>query len=142
MKRLLMIAVLAVAGYAAEAQHRFHNDSPCDIEYREVCIDVTGAPSTCSITGVGSWIPVPPTTHVMMPNPNMCTPPDEIAIEVRYAPSTGCSGSVILKFDPGPYSTTPCNSYPSHDILPPCSCNSGNGLHLHVNSENLHVDPM
>jgi hypothetical protein len=141
MKRLFLIALLAGGAYAANAQHRFHNDSPCDLEYREVCIDVTGAPATCSITGFGGWVSVPANTHVLMPIPPGCTPPDELAIEVQYAASTGCSGSVIIKFDPGPYSTTPCNNYPSNDQLPGCSCNSGNVLNVHANTENIHVDP-
>ena len=144
MKRLLMIAALAVAGYSANAQiHRFHNDSQCPVEYREVCIDVTGAPSTCSITGTGAWVSVPAMTHVLMPMPPGCTPPDELGIEIRYAGSTGCSGSVIVKFDPGPFSTTPCNAYPQNDILPGCPCNpSGNGLHIHANTENIHIHDM
>lgn len=143
MKRLLMIAVLALGGYAAEAQHRFHNDSQCPVEYREVCIDVTGAPTSCSITGAGPWVSVPANTHVLMPMPPGCTPPDELAIEVRYGSSTGCSGSVIVKFDPGPFSTTHCVNYPPHDTLPGCACNpSGNGLDIHANVENIHIHDM
>jgi hypothetical protein len=135
MKQLLMIAILVIAGFSANAQ-RFHNDSQCDLEFREVCIDVTGAPGGCTITGTGGWISAPAMTHVTL-TPTGCTPPDELAYEVRYAASTGCTASVIIKGTP-----TICTTYPQFAQLPGCSPCNPNGLNVHANPHNVHVDPM
>jgi len=136
MKRLFMIAALAVAAFTAKA-HNFHNDSPCDVEFRVVCID----PLTCTVTSVASgWTVV--TAGGMAPLPAAaCMPPDEMGYEVQYAGSSGCSGSgsVIVKHDLGMYSTNNCgmNNLP----LPGCSC-SPTGLNVHINPDNVHVHPL
>lgn len=134
MKRLFMIAALAVAAFTAKA-HNFHNDSPCDVEFRVVCID----PVTCTVTSISSgWMTVPAFSFVAIP-PG-CIAPDEVGYEVQYAASTGCAGpSVVVKHEPGTYSTTNCGI--SNMTLPPCSCNAGNGVNVHVNPDNVHINP-
>lgn len=137
MKQLLMIAVLATAAFSAKA-HNFHNDSPCDVEFRVVCID----PTSCTVSSVSSgWISVPAFSAV--PIPAGCIAPDEVGYEVQYdATSTGCvAPSVIVKHDIGPYSTTNCGI--NNVALPSCSCNSsGNGVNVHVNPDNVHIQPL
>jgi hypothetical protein len=135
MKRLIMIAAVAVAALSAKA-HNFHNDSPCDVEFRVVCID----PITCTVTSVSSgWMQVPAFSFVSIP-PG-CIAPDEIGYEVQYdAASTGCtSPSVIVKHDPGTYSTTNCGI--NNVTLPSCACNT-NGVNVHVNPDNVHIQPL
>lgn len=136
MKRVFMIAALAIAGFAAKA-HNFHNDSPCDMEFRVVCID----PATCMVTNIATgWISAP--AFSATPIPAGCMAPDEVGYEVQYdAASTGCTfPSVVVKHDPGPYSTTNCGM--SNMPLPPCACNpSGNGINVHVNPDNVHIQP-
>ena len=136
MKQLLMIAVMAIVSLSAKAQFA-HNGSACDVEYREVCIDVSGAPGGCSITNVGPWISVPAFTMVWL-TPSGCAPPDQVAFEVRYDPATtGCSASIIVK---QPF--TPCSAFPVNGSLGPCAPCNPNGLNIHANPINLHIDPM
>lgn len=136
MKRLFMIAALAVTAFAAKA-HNFHNDSPCEVEFRLVCID----PLTCAVTGAATgWILVP--AFGVSPIPAGCTAPDEIGYEVQYGPASGCAGtaSVIVKHEPGTYSSTNCGI--SNVFLPPCACSSNpNGTMVHVNPDNVHIQP-
>lgn len=136
MKQLLMIAALAIVSLSAKAQF-VHNNTTCDIEYREVCIDVTGAPGGCTITGTGPWISVPATTMSWLPASG-CTAPDEIAFEVRYDPATtGCSASIIVK---QPF--TACTAFPVNATLAPCVPCNPNGLNIHANHVNVHIDPL
>ena len=133
MKRLFMIAALAVAAFTAKA-HNFHNDSPCDVEFRLVCID----PVNCTVSSISSgWITV--TAGGFVAIPPACMPPDEVGYEVQYAASTGCSGSgsVIVKHDPGTYSSNGCgmNNLP----LPACPCSPGGGVNVHINTDNVHI---
>lgn len=135
MKRLLMFAVLAVTGFTATAQFA-HNNTGCDMEYRELCVDVSTSPN-CTIVNMGPWTPAPANQLVWFA-PSICNvPPDEVAYEVRYnTATTGCVGSVIVK--PGAI----CNGMTFGANLPFCPCNPNPaGPHVHFNGLNLHIDP-
>lgn len=132
MKQLLIIAILAISAFTAKAQFA-QNTSNCDVEFRELCI----SPMMCSISYTGPWVKVPiGGTPVTLPGAG-CTPPDEAAYEVRFDPSTGCTGSVIVKVG------MLCNAvYPMMALMPPCPCSPNpDGPNVHFNGLNLHIDP-
>jgi hypothetical protein len=133
MKKLLLAAALAVAASGAQAQE-FHNNTGCDLEYRQVCID----PLTCAVSYPSTtWNSAPAMTITPLVL-GVCTPGDAIGFEVRYASSTGCTNTPVIFHS----HITPVSCGILGDVdMGSCSCtNVSNGIHLHHNGVNLHAD--
>ncbi len=98
MKKLVIIAALAVSSISAEAQWSIQNDNPCDIEYAVGCYnvascEVTAAPG--SISGYTGFTTVASNPGVPVALSNPCGSPDAPFWELRYVGSTSAIGEVI-----------------------------------------------
>jgi hypothetical protein len=137
MKQIIFLLSLLSMCITTHAQGNFINNTTCPLEYQIVCFNVSGAPTTCTPTPSGVWIPVGASSSKPLPT-TPCTAPSEPGYIVRYAPSTGCSATnVTIKHD-----MAICNSYPPNSLLPPCpTCNSGNPIVVFANGNNVFANP-
>lgn len=98
MKQFIMIAVLAMFSLNAKSQtsDQFVNGTNCDLEYRVICIDEV----TCTHTVATTWKAVAANSTVSLPllTSGTCGAGTVQGYEVRFAPSTGCSGNGSLLF--------------------------------------------
>lgn len=136
MKQLFLMALLFVCGYTAQAQF-VANGSGCDVEYRQICID----PGTCTISYPSTtWISIPATSMVSL-TITSCNPGEIVGFEVRYdAGSTGCTNTpTIIQDQSAP--PVPCPGVVQHGQMGFCPCSgNANGLDIHFNGLNLHID--
>jgi hypothetical protein len=119
MKQLLFILSFLSLSLVVKAQpNSFINASDCDLQFRQVCFDI-GASPTCTVVSLGTtWTSAPAMGAPVTLPTNTCVAPYERGWQVRYAPSTGCTGSTTIKSVP-----VYCSSYPAFNPLPYCSCN-------------------
>ena len=134
MKHLLLVAFATILSLGTFAQsNTFDNQSPCPLQIRAICIDET----TCTHTVSSGWINLPAYTNTSITSIlGVCTTPLVQGFEVRYAPSTGCTGGYVFTTNMG----TPCNPHHLYywpadaPVMPSCACSGGNPLHVHFDS--------
>lgn len=133
MKHVLMIAVMAILTVGAFAQsNTFDNQSGCDLQIRAICIDE----ANCTHTVSSGWVNLPDGAVTSFASiVTGCATPNVQGFELRYDPSTSCTGSMVFTTNPA----TPCdphhlNYWPGDAPMPACSCNMGPHLQIAFDS--------
>ncbi len=135
MKHLLLVAIMAIASFTTKAQW-VANASSCDIEYRQICIDLT----TCTVSYPSTtWVSSPANSHLPL-TILRCNPGEVVGYEVRYdAGSTGCTNTPVTVIDHN-FGPSACGIN-AHEDMGTCACNVNPlGAHVHFNGTNLHID--